>query len=385
MAKKSRGGRTSKGNTKSKKKKLNATDKDKLINNAITGFKKTFGDDSVEYVFKNPPPMFIPCTNLAINFAVSGGRGFPTGRILEFLGESSSGKSLLLYDLIAQVQAQGGYAFLADNEKALDPLWARKNGISDKRLLNFEPVTIEEFFKMAFGEGTGTKRQKGLVERIRAKDPDSPIIVGCDSVAALTTQAELEAEFGKADMGGAARKLSQAFRKIVKQCEEMNVMLVMLNQTREKIGVRYGNPETSPGGKALRFYSTITVHFANPRKLMNTKGKLNLAVGVKPTIRIEKNRLARPFMQARVNILFDSGLTKYSGLLNTLTECGIITREKGKQFYRWSKYRFTRKKFRKFVDKHPEILKAAPPELLEGDELYDKLFPETETGKLENK
>jgi len=381
MAKKSRGGRTSKGSTKKTKKKLNVKDKDKLLTNAITGFKKTFGDEAVEYVFKSPPPMFIPCTNLAINFAVSGGRGFPTGRILEFLGGSSSGKSLLLYDLIAQVQARGGYAFLADNEKALDPLWARKNGISDKRLLNFEPVTIEEFFAMAFGQGKGQKRQKGLVERIRAKDPDSPILVGCDSVAALTTQAELDAEFGKADMGGAARKLSQAFRKIVKQCEEMNVMLVMLNQTREKIGVMYGNPETSPGGKALRFYSTITLHFANPKRLMNTKGKLNLAVGVKPTIRVDKNRIARPFMETKVNILFDSGLTKYSGLLATLVESGIVTRDKGAKVYRWGKYKFPRKKFRKFMDKHPEILEAAPPELLEGDELYDELFPETDVKK----
>jgi len=341
----------------------------------VTSMSKTFGPGSTEIVFKSPPKLFLPSKNLAINVIASNGRGLPFGRMVEFWGESSSGKSLVLLDLFAQVQKMGGIGIYADPEESLDTAWAIKNGIDPELLLMLKCATVEEFFSRAFGEGT----KKGLIQKIRAKDSDSPILLGLDSLAALSTEEELAAEFGKQDFTK-ARWISQAVRKVVAACDKYGVLLVILNQVREKIMVLYGDKETTPGGRAVRFFSAITFKFKTKRRLLlDVKGtKEKRVIGVRSKVFVQKNRVARPFGEAYVNILFSQGLTVYSGLLLVLLKSGIVTRKPRGKVYRWGKYKFTKKNFKKFIQKHPEILEDMPEEIFEGDKRYESIKDEKE-------
>jgi recombination protein RecA len=349
------------------------TNKKKLINSMVSSMAKTFGAGAAEVVFKSPPKLWLPSKNLATNVIISNGRGLPFGRMVEGWGESSSGKSIFLLDLFAQVQKMGGIGIYADPEESLDPNWAIRNKIDPELLLMLKCATVEEFFSRLFGEG----KKKGLIQKIRAKDPDSPILTGLDSLAALSTEVELASEFGKQDFTK-ARWVSQAMRKVVEMCDRYGVLLVILNQVREKVMVMYGDKETTPGGRAVRFFSAISLRFKTKRKLLlDVKdSKEKRIIGVRSKIFVQKNRVARPFGEAFINILFDQGMTVYSGLLAVLLKSGIVKRKPRGSTYHWGKYKFTKKNFKKFIQKHPEILQSMPEEILEGDSRYENIKDE---------
>lgn len=307
----------------------------------------------------------IPSSSHAINRIVSGGRGFPVGRIIELLGPESSGKSLLLYDLIAHCQQMGGYALLADTEDALEEEWAESRGIIFDEILSLDADTVEALFTTIFGQG----KKKGVVQRIRTKDSENPIIVGIDSIAALSTEYEMNNEYGKPDMGAKARYLSQAFRKIRGQCKKHGVLLVCINQVRDKIGVMFGDPETTPGGKALKFMASVRLRFEKKKELKVR----NRNVGIRSRVKAIKNRVWRPHQFANVNILFDDGLTKFSGLFGALKRDEVIVQPKGKKRIEWDGKFFTKKTFEIFVEENPKILKALPPSLKEDDEDYETI------------
>lgn len=340
---------------------------EKRRKSVVKGIRKFLEDETGVSHFsdKISDALCIPCTSHAINRIVSGGRGFPVGRIVELIGPESSGKSLLLYDLIAHCQQMGGYALLADCEDALEEEWAESRGIVFDEILPLEADTVEQLFSTVFG----TAKKKGVVDRIRAKDKENPIIVGVDSIAALSTEYEMSNEYGKPDMGAKARYLSQAFRKIRGKCKKQGVLLVCINQVRDKIGVMFGDPETTPGGKALKFMSSVRLRFEKKKELKVR----NRNVGIRSRVKAIKNRVWRPHQFANVNILFDDGLTKFSGLFGALKRDEVIVQPKGKKRIEWDGKFFTKKTFEIFVDENPEILKALPPTLKEDDEDYETI------------
>lgn len=350
---------------KKNRKKVKASDKKRKA--VVNGLRKFLEEETGVSHFsdKISEALCIPSSSYAINRIVSGGRGFPVGRIVELIGPESSGKSLLLYDLIAHCQKMGGYALLADTEDALEEEWAEKRGIKFDEILSLDADTVEGLFTTIFGQG----KKKGVIQRIRAKDPENPIIVGVDSIAALSTEYEMNNEYGKPDMGAKARYLSQAFRKIRGKLKKHGVLLVCINQVRDRIGVMFGDPETTPGGKALKFMASIRLRFEKKKELKVR----NRNVGIRSRVKAIKNRVWRPHQFANVNILFDDGLTKFSGLLGALKRDEVIVQPKGKKRMEWDGKFFTKKTFQIFVEENPEILQALPPTLTEEDEDYETI------------
>jgi recombination protein RecA len=284
----------------------------------------------------------IPTGNIMIDRALGVG-GFPRGRIVEIYGPESSGKTTLTLTAIAQAQKLGGLAAFIDVEHALDPNYARKLGVNLDELLVSQPSSGEEALRIC----------ETLV-RSNAMD-----IIVLDSVAALVTKSELEGEIGDAVVGAQARLMSNALRKLTSFISKANTICLFTNQIREKIGVMFGNPETTPGGKALKFYASIRVDIRRIGAIKNGDGTVT---GNRTKVKIVKNKVAPPFTEAEFDIMYNEGISNTGSLLDLALEKGIVEKRGSWLSYKGSQLAQGRDAAKEVLKGDPKIYKE-----IEGD------------------
>lgn len=305
---------SSKMSEKSKSKSSRATQVDdkiaqarlKNLDLAITQIQKDFGESAIMRLGDDTcmDVDCIPTGNLLIDRALGVG-GFPRGRIVEVFGPESSGKTTLTLTAIAQAQKAGGLAAFIDVEHALDPSYARKLGVNTDDLLISQPSSGEEALQIC----------ETLV-RSNALD-----VVVLDSVAALVTRQELDGEIGDTTVGAQARLMSAAMRKLTANISKARTVCIFTNQIREKIGVMFGSPETTPGGRALKFFSSVRVDIRRIGQIKSTDGTV---IGSRTKIKLVKNKVAPPFTEAEFDIMYNEGISSVGSLLDLALEFGIV-------------------------------------------------------------
>jgi recombination protein RecA len=286
----------------------------------------------------------IPTGNIMIDRALGVG-GFPRGRIVEIYGPESSGKTTLTLTAIAQAQKLGGLAAFIDVEHALDPSYARKLGVNLDELLVSQPSSGEEALRIC----------ETLV-RSNALD-----IIVLDSVAALVTKSELEGEIGDAVVGAQARLMSNALRKLTSFISKANTICLFTNQIREKIGVMFGNPETTPGGKALKFYASVRVDIRRIGAIKNGDGSVS---GNRTKVKIVKNKVAPPFTEAEFDIMYNEGISNTGSLLDLALEKGIVEKRGSWLSHKGNQLAQGRDAAKELLKSDPKLYKEIETEVL---------------------
>ncbi len=315
---------------------MQSAEKSRQILQTLTQLDKQFGKGSVLRLgSRNALPVTtISSGSISIDTALGVG-GFPRGRVIEIFGPESSGKTTLALHLIAEAQAAGGAAAFVDAEHALDPGYARKLGVDVDNLLISQPDYGEQALEI-----TSALIASGVVD-----------IVVVDSVAALVPKAEIEGEMGDSFMGLHARLMSQAMRKLTGAVAKANACMVFINQVREKIGVVFGNPETTTGGRALKFYSSVRVEVRRSTALKDG----DVVFGNRTKVKIVKNKVAAPFREAEVDILYGYGISREGDLIDMGVEHGIV--EKSGSWFAFAGERLGqgRETARTFLKENPAV------------------------------
>lgn len=291
---------------------------------------------------------------LSLDLAL-GGWGIPRGRVIEFYGPESSGKTTLALHTIAGAQKTGGVAAFIDAEHALDTTWAKKLGVDISGLLISQPDTGEQALDIA-----------EMLIKSNAVD-----IIVIDSVAALVPAAELQGEMGQSHVGLQARLMSQALRKLTGAISKSKTCLIFINQIRMKIGVMFGNPETTTGGNALKFYSSVRVDVRRIQTIKDTKGE---ATGNRVRARVVKNKVAAPFKTAEFDIMFDHGISYAGDLLDLAAECEVVNKSGAWYTYGDMKLGQGRENSKQYLEENPELMEEIKEKILAA-----KGLTETET------
>ncbi len=293
----------------------NSDAKKQAIATAISQIEKAYGKGSIMKMGESVGKFeidVIPTGIVPVDLALGVG-GLPRGRIVEIYGPEASGKTTLTLSTIAQAQKNGGNVALIDAEHALDPVWAEKVGVNLDDLLISQPDTGEQALEI-----TETLIRSGAID-----------VIVIDSVAALVPRAEIEGEMGDSMIGVQARLMSQALRKLTGVISKSKTIAIFTNQLREKIGVMFGSPETTPGGRALKFYASVRLDI---RKIDNIK-EGDRVIGSRHRVKVVKNKVAPPFRLAEFDIMGEEGISKEGGLIDVAMELGLVT--KSGAFYRW--------------------------------------------------
>jgi recombination protein RecA len=312
-------------------------DRDKALEMALAQIDKQFGKGSIMRMGEKGTMAIeaVPTGALSLDLALGVG-GLPRGRVVEIYGPESSGKSTLAMHVVAEAQRNGGICAYVDAEHALDPVYARAIGVDVDQLLISQPDTGEQALEIA-----------DMLVRSGALD-----VVVIDSVAALTPRAEIEGEMGDSHVGLQARLMSQALRNLTASLNRTKTIAVFINQLREKIGVMFGSPETTPGGRALKFYSSVRLDI---RRIEAIKDGAEV-VGSRTRVKVVKNKVAPPFRQAEFDIMYGKGISREGSLLDLSVDLGIVKKSGAWFTYEGEQLGQGRENAKTFLGNHPELM-----------------------------
>ncbi|MFN8233568.1 MAG: recombinase RecA [Actinomycetota bacterium] len=312
-------------------------DRDKMLDVTLQQIEKQFGKGAVMKLGEHPAGSgitVIPTGSLALDIALGVG-GIPRGRVIEVFGPEGSGKTTVCLHMIAEAQAKGGIAAFVDAEHALDPTYAQTLGVNIDELLVSQPDSGEQALEIA-----------DMLVRSGALD-----LVVIDSVAALVPRAEIEGEMGDTHVGLQARLMSQAMRKLAGTLSRFDTSAIFINQLREKIGVMFGNPETTPGGRALKFYSSVRL---DVRKVENLKDGTDV-VGSRTRVKVVKNKVAPPFRQCEFDIMYGRGISKEGSLLDVGVDLELVKKSGAWFTYEGEQLGQGRENARQFLAEHIDV------------------------------
>ena len=328
----------SKGSTKEIKPRTTGEEREKVLAATTEEIEKKFGKGAIMRFGDEGPSLeveAIPTGSIALDIALGIG-GVPRGRIIEIYGPESSGKTTLSLEILAEAQAMGGVVAFIDAEHALDPGYAARIGVDIDEVLISQPDTGEQALEIC-----------DMLVRSGAID-----VVVVDSVAALTPRAEIEGEIGDSTVGLQARLMSQALRKLAGSLSKSNTTCIFINQLREKIGVMFGNPETTPGGRALKFFASVRMDI---RKIDIIKSN-NDVIGNRVRVKVVKNKVAPPFKQAEFDIMYGLGISKEGSILDTAVALDIVNKSGAWFTYETERLGQGREAAKEFLASHPDLL-----------------------------
>lgn len=326
-------------------------EKEKALEVALSQIERQFGKGSIMWLGKSMPAHdveVISTGSISLDIALGVG-GIPRGRVAEIFGPEASGKTTLGLHLIAEAQKLGGIAAFIDAEHALDPTYAKNLGVNIDDLLLSQPDTGEQALEIA-----------DLLIRSGAID-----IIVIDSVAALVPRAEIEGEMGDSHVGLQARLMSQALRKLTASISRSNTITIFINQLREKIGVMFGNPEITPGGRALKFYASVRLDIRKSDSIKSGE----VTIGNRVRVKVVKNKVAPPFKSAEFDIIYGTGISKHGELIDIGAEMGIIQKSGTWFSYKEERLGQGKENVREFLSENPDIA-----EQIERD-IRSKVFP----------
>ena len=321
-----------------------STNREQSLKEALKNIEKQYGKGAVMVLGNEPVAQLdvISSGSLSLDSALGVG-GYPKGRIIEIYGPESSGKTTFALHAIAEAQKNGGYAAFIDAEHALDPKYAKALGVNIEDLVLSQPDSGEQALEIA-----EALIKSGAID-----------IIVIDSVAALVPEAEINGEMGDSHVGLQARLMSQAMRKLSGIISKTKCVAIFINQIREKVGVMYGNPETTPGGRALKFYSTIRLDVRRGEQLKSGSE----AVGNKTVVKVVKNKVAPPFKVAEVEIIYGEGISKMGELIDTAVSLNIINKAGAWFSYNGEKIGQGRENVKAYLKANPQVY----------DEIYEKI------------